>query len=202
MDDRLVRQEKFSYLSPSDGLHYNLSSATWIWHRHPDWLFHHTLRIVGSKEELEPLLTSEFTIDQVFTVDNYQNNDKFNEEMADLMRVVRSMYLSSTKGRNLSAFGADLQQQQIQSPILESTFKGLYYSLKPGWLIDVSTMKTDGTGAKFVDPKKPPKAKRFRSDMLPIISNKLTTYKLALAFLGPIEQYQDDIDQFRLRSGL
>lgn len=201
MNDLAIRQKIFSYLSPSDGLHYNLLSTTWVWHRHPDWLFHYTLRIVGSIDDLQPLLTSEFTIDQVFTIDNYQNNEKFNEEMDELMRVVRSMYLSVSKGRNLSAFGQQLEEQ-YQSPKLESTFKGLYYSLKPGWLIDVSTMKADGTGAKFVDPKKPPKTKRFKSDMLPIISNKLTTYKLALAFLGPIEQYQDDIDQFRLRAGL
>ena len=100
--------------------------------------------------------------------------------------------ITSQKGIGKSIKSTRSTRSSRSSVNFTENFRNKITNLKPGYVLDVSDLKTNGTGAKTI--KIPQKTGKFGYPGLNIVSNNITTYKLAMSMLqGGTQAHQNQI---------
>jgi hypothetical protein len=195
-----------------------LASALRWWRRDPELIFNLEYRSAGHLEEIAEASASDDSLDELLaasiTKDNYLTTMKvsYDQEIAERDQWERSALFSALKGPGsrlsdlIKSSGCKIKKspknpkkEVVSCPkVKPSAPKSLIdkiYDLKEGYVLDVSRLTEKGT---FARPIKHQKLNQHGSPGLPIVSDNLKTYLLAISMLpGGAEKYAEEIAQVR-----
>jgi hypothetical protein len=194
----------------------SMREARTIWKYDPQVAFQPTFRMVGYLTDISDMLTAvgfddaekQSYVDAAIIEDTYLTThaDVYNDEMIKYREWVQSALYTEMQdqGNKLSNLIASVQPQAVLQVSKRRVNRGgdltaRLRNLPPNKVIDVSALQEDGTKALTVDTPTQ-RSRKFWSPNVPIITNDLPHYILAVSMLpGGSDAYAEHIEYVRQR---
>lgn len=218
MDDAKRKWEFIIVSSPSD-TRVNIVDVHRLWTYNPQILFQTGYRIAGTPEDITNNLKASGTSDEdinaliasSITSSNYYNTMKeiYDSEVKSYKSWKKSVLKSNINSEgftllNLTSTVNPSRLKLTELPVIEKVkrrgkVKPLLTKiseLTEGKVINVSGILSDGSNTKSMPAPKPGARTKFvGTDNLPIVSDNVDSYILAVSMLpGGVDQYQNDIE--------